>query len=151
MKLKINQKAPEFTLKNDLGDVFSQENLTGKVTVLFFYPKNFTPGCTKQACTFRDSYHIFEELGCQVLGISSDDTTSHQAFQSKYKLPFKTFPDPNNSMRKKFGVPRDLFGLIPGRVSYIFDRQGICKGIFNAQINTKGHIDFALKKAKELI
>ena len=151
MTLKQNQPAPPFCLDNEKGKTFTHQNLMGKVTVLFFYPKNFTPGCTKQACSFRDSFHSFEELGCQVVGISNDTTNSHESFQKTHNLPFLTFPDKNNALRKRFGVPRDLFGLIPGRVSYIFDQKGICKGIFNAQINTKGHIDFALKMAKELI
>jgi peroxiredoxin Q/BCP len=113
--------------------------------VIYFYPKDDTPGCTKEACSFRDSYESFQDMGARVIGISADDVASHKAFAVKYRLPFDLLSDPGNAVRKQFGVPADLFGLIPGRVTYVFDRQGVCVKVFNAQLQAEQHMTEALK------
>lgn len=148
--IKINEICPDFELYDYENKVFNKNNLFDKTTVLFFYPKNFTPGCTKEACSFRDNYSIFLELGCQVVGISGDSIDSHSKFQKKYNLPYPTYSDPKNSFRHALGLPSSLFGLIPGRTTLIFDKQTKLKGIFNSQLNTEGHIDYALKIVREI-
>ena len=149
--IKLNEKCPDFEISNQKGETFSQKHLIGKISVLFFYPKNFTPGCTKEACSFRDNYSEFKELGCQVVGISGDDPLSHQKFQEKFNLPYQTYADLKNKFRKSLVLPGNLFGLIPGRVTLIFDQKAVLKGSFVSQLNTQGHIDFALSKVKEIV
>lgn len=119
--------------------------------MLFFYPKDDTPGCTKEACAFRDAYADFVELGCEVFGISSDAAPAHEAFQQKYKLPYPLLSDTQKKVRQQFGVPSSLFGLIPGRVTYVIDLDGKVAGIFNSQTNPVGHITEALKVVRNLL
>jgi peroxiredoxin Q/BCP len=111
--------------------------------VIYFYPKDNTPGCTSQACSFRDAYQDFQDLGAEVIGVSGDSIRSHQGFQQKYKLPFILLSDENRKLRKLFGVPTALFGLIPGRVTYVFNSKGVCIYIFDS-LNAKNHITKAL-------
>ena len=145
MSLKIGDKLPKFTAIDSNGNTFDSQSFFGKSLVIYFYPKDETRVCTEQACSFRDKYEEFKELGAEVIGISSDSNKSHQKFASKHQLPFILLSDNNKKLRKLFGVPNDLFGLIPGRVTYIFNENGICIGIFNSQLDPIGHIDAALK------
>ena len=125
MSLSIGDPLPEFTLKDQNGEDFnSVDGITGQPLVLFFYPKDFTPGCTREVCDFRDQYEEFTDLGAQVIGISSDSTNSHAKFAAKYGLPFTLLSDPRAKIRKRFGIKNSLFNLLPGRETFIFDRQG---------------------------
>ncbi|MCF8221414.1 MAG: peroxiredoxin [Cryomorphaceae bacterium] len=144
--INIGDKIPAFTLQNQDGTpVDIMEFIGQKTVVLYFYPKDDTPGCTKEACSFRDQYTVFQDLGCEVIGISSDTPKAHKEFAIKYKLPFPLLADEKKEVRTLFGVPKSLFGLLPGRVTYIIDKTGIVRGIFNSQLNATQHIDEALK------
>ncbi len=144
--IQIGDKCPIFALPNQAGKIVNLSEYIGKSkVVLFFYPKDDTPGCTKEACEFRDRYTDFLAKGCVVFGISSDSEESHVGFIEKHALPYDLLSDSNKTVRKLFGVPGNLFGLIPGRVTYIIDEQGSVIGIFNSQLDPIGHIDAALK------
>jgi len=142
--MKIGQIAPDFTLPDQNRDRFNLGQHLGKgPVVVFFYPKDDSPVCTAEACAFRDKYQIFQTMGAQVIGISSDLEDSHQAFAAKHRLPFTLLTDEKGEVRDAFGVPKK-FGLIPGRVTYILDKQGIVRGISNSATNGKSHVDDAL-------
>ncbi|NCJ06760.1 redoxin domain-containing protein [Synechococcales cyanobacterium C] len=145
MAIKVGDQAPDFKLKSAQGETIQlSELLKGKPVVLFFYPKDNTPGCTKEACAFRDQYEVFQEVGAEVVGISADSEQSHQQFASAYQLPFLLLSDSQNRVRKSFGVPSTL-GILPGRVTYIINQQGTVCHLFNSQLNFQGHVDEALK------
>lgn len=147
MAIQMGDKIPEFSLKDQDGNAFSIASLIGKkVLVIYFYPKDYTPGCTKEACSFRDSYEDFKTLGAEVIGISDDSVSRHLKFSKSYKLPFILLSDHDNKVRKRFGVPSNLFGFIPGRVTYVVDKNGIVVLVFDS-MNASLHI----KKAKETI
>ncbi len=118
--------------------------------VIYFYPKDDTPGCTKEACTFRDQYEDFVAAGAQVVGISADSPESHRQFAAKYRLPFLLLSDRQNTVRSLFGVKGDLFGLIPGRVTFVADAQGIVRHVFSSQLNATRHVAEALEVIKRL-
>lgn len=150
MALTIGDKCPLFDLKNQFGETIQIEQYIGKSTlVIYFYPKDDTPGCTKEACSFRDSYEDFKTYGCEVFGISSDSMSAHKKFADKHRLTFQLLADTEKSVRKLFGVPGNLFGLIPGRVTYIIDLEGKICGIFNSQLDPVGHIKNALALVKQ--
>jgi peroxiredoxin Q/BCP len=144
--IQVGDKCPDFTLPNQVGELVNISDYIGQQKlVLFFYPKDDTPGCTKEACEFRDRYTDFLDLNCAVFGISSDTESSHVEFIQKHSLPYSLLADKEKNVRKLFGVPGNLFGLIPGRVTYIMNEKGIVIGIFNSQLDPIGHIDAALK------
>lgn len=150
--IQIGDNCPAFSLPDSQGkQIDINEYLGQKILVLFFYPKDDTPGCTKEACAFRDAYADFLDLGCEVIGISSDASQSHQAFQQKHQLPYPLLSDSQKKARQLFGVPASLFGLLPGRVTYVIGLDGKVAGIFNSQTNPVGHINEALKVAKSLL
>lgn len=150
MELKVGDKIPNFTAKNSEGNDFSIQDWIGKkVLVVYFYPKDNTPGCTTQACTFRDQYEDFKELGAEVIGISSDSISSHQKFAQQFKLPFILLSDTDKNLRKLFGVPSDLFGILPGRVTYVVDKEGIIAMVFDS-MNAKNHILKAIEAIRKL-
>ncbi len=143
--MKIGAQIPEFPLKDRNGTSISSHSFIGKKkVVVYFYPKDETKVCTAQACAFRDSFQDFLDLGCEVIGISSDSDERHQQFMSRHKLPFILVSDPQKEIRKLFGVPKDVFGLLPGRYTYIFNRDGILIKIFHAAFNANAHITTAL-------
>lgn len=149
-KLTVGDRAPEFTLSSQTGQPVSLQDFRGKQpVVLYFYPKDDTPGCTAEACAFRDQYEVFQEAGAAVLGVSGDTAESHQRFASKYQLPFTLLSDVNNQVRKLYQVPATL-GLLPGRVTYVIDREGGIRHIFNSQFNFMGHITESLAILKTL-
>ena len=142
--INIGDKIPAFTLQNQDGTPVNIMGFIGqKTVVLYFYPKDDTPGCTKEACNFRDQYTVFQDLGCEVIGISSDAPKAH-------KLPFPLLADEKKEVRTLFGVPKSFLGLLPGRVTYIIDKTGIVRGIFNSQLNATQHIEEALKVVRGL-
>ncbi|MEW6493062.1 MAG: peroxiredoxin [Cyanobacteriota bacterium] len=150
MPVQVGDTAPDFTLTSQSGEPVSLKDFIGKKSVvLYFYPKDDTPGCTAEACAFRDSYEVFKEAGAQVIGVSDDSSASHQKFATKYNLPFILVSDTGKQLRKLYGVPSTL-GLLPGRVTYVIDKSGVVRHIFNSQFNFKGHIEEALKTLKEL-
>ncbi len=151
MSLKIGDKLPSFSAKDNLGNEFESQNYIGqKPLVIYFYPKDNTPGCTAQACSFRDQYQDFTDLGAEVIGISSDSQKSHQSFTNKFKLPFILLSDSNSKIRKLFEVPTAMFGLLPGRVTYVADKTGTIVMIFDSIMATK-HIPKALAAIKKLV
>jgi thioredoxin-dependent peroxiredoxin len=115
-----------------------------KPVVLFFYPKDDTPGCTKQACAFRDDYEEFGKLDAEVIGVSSDSVDSHGRFASKHDLPFTLLSDEGGKVRKLYGV-KNSFGLFPGRVTYVIDEGGVVRHIFSSQLGVEKHVEEALQ------
>jgi len=150
MALKVGDKVPEFTAKDQHGNLFNSGDVIGKKgVVLYFYPKDDTPGCTAQACSFRDQYEDFLLLNAEVIGVSGDNEKSHQKFTQKYRLPFTLLSDSNKELRKLFGVPTNLLGLLPGRVTYVIDQNGIIRMIFDHMMAQK-HLPKALEQIKLL-
>ncbi|WJX96426.1 thioredoxin-dependent peroxiredoxin [Trifolium repens] len=149
-KVTKGSKPPPFTLKDQDGKTVSLDKFKGKPLVLYFYPADETPGCTKQACAFRDSYEKFKKAGAQVVGISGDDSASHKAFAKKYKLPFTLLSDEGNKVRKEWGVPGDFFGSLPGRETYVIDKNGVVQLVYNNQFQPEKHIDETLKLLQSL-
>ncbi|WP_320667864.1 peroxiredoxin [Prochlorococcus sp. MIT 1307] len=149
MPLKVGDHAPEFSLLDQLGNLRSNKQLKSKPLVLFFYPKDDTPGCTAEACGFRDKYDLFNLLGAEVWGVSNDNELSHRKFSEKNKLPFPLLCDVGNSVRKLFGVPKVL-GILDGRVTYIIDTKGVIRHVFNDLLNGPGHVTEALRILEEI-
>lgn len=150
MALQVGDKIPVFSSIDSNGSDFISTTIVGvKPVVLYFYPKDNTPGCTTQACGFRDQYEDFKDLGAEVIGISGDGVASHQNFSIKYKLPFILLSDSDKKIRNLFGVKPDLFGLIPGRVTYVADKNGIIQLVFDS-MNAEKHISNALEFIKKL-
>lgn len=149
MAVQLGDKIPFFTAKDSNGNSFEVRDYLGQPLVIYFYPKDDTPGCTIQACTFRDQYQDFKDLGAEVIGISSDSVESHQKFIKRYKLPFILLSDFDKKIRNAFGVPNDLFGLLPGRATYVADREGTIQLIFDST-SSKIHIQKALQILKRM-
>lgn len=142
--------APGFRLQTSIGEYVSLEDFRGKKNVVvYFYPKDFTKGCTAEACEFRDSYEEFKNLGAEVIGISGDNQKSHQGFASEHKLPFILLSDPDGSARKSYGVKKS-FGLVPGRVSFVIDKDGMVRHVFSSQSRATAHVREALAVLKSL-
>ena len=151
MNLKTGDKVPLFTLLDQHGNNFEISNLRGKqAMVIYFYPKDDTPGCTKEACSFRDEFETFTELNVAVIGISADDVDSHKKFTEKYQLPYTLLSDSDKKVRKLFGVKNSLLGILPGRVTYVIDKEGIVRFIFENQFGAEKHITESLRILKEL-
>lgn len=148
--VKVGDRAPNFTLRNQQGTSVSLGDFLGqKPVVVYFYPKDDTPGCTAESCSFRDSYEQFTDLGAEVIGISADSPDSHANFARKYNLPFVLLSDPGSQVRTQYGVPPTFF-LIPGRVTYIIDKAGIVQHIFDSQFAFNAHVEEALKVLRTL-
>ena len=131
--MQIGDKVPEFSLLDQNGTKRTNNDLKTPL-VLFFYPKDDTPGCTIEVCGFRDKYDLFKVLGAQVWGVSNGSSSSHLAFANKNKLQYPLLFDKNDLLRKAFKVPKVL-GLVDGRVTYVIDRNGIIKHIFRDLLN----------------
>jgi peroxiredoxin Q/BCP len=146
----IGDPAPEFTLPTQTGDQVSLHDLLEQgVVVLFFYPKDDTYGCTREACAFRDAYDVFTEAGARVVGVSSDSVDSHDSFARKHSLPFTLLADAGGELRRRYGVPTTL-GFLAGRVTYVIDRQGVIRHMFSSQTQLNGHVQGALAVVREL-
>jgi peroxiredoxin Q/BCP len=149
-KVQVGDPAPDFTLPSITGKAVSLSDFIGqKDIVLYFYPKDNTSGCVAEACAFRDSYEVFKDAGAEVIGVSSDSEESHQSFAREHRLPFILLSDVGGKVRKLYGVP-STFGLLPGRVTYILDKQGIVRHIFSATFAPQKHVDEALKALQTL-
>ncbi len=149
-QLSVNDKFPAVSLANQDGETVNLADYTGKPLVVYFYPKNDTPGCTAEACTFRDQFADFTDAGATVFGISGDSPKSHKRFQEKHRLPFTLLSDKGNTFRKQLGIKGTLFGLIPGRVTYIIDKEGTVKHVFTSQFDAERHVSEALNILKEM-
>ena len=148
--IQIGDISPDFTLKSQTGAAITLSNFIGKKNiVLYFYPKDETRGCTAQACSFRDNYEIFKELGAEVIGVSSDNMDSHQKFSKHHQLPFILLSDIDKKVRNMYGVSSTL-RLIPGRVTFIIDKKGIIQHIFSSQFRPRKHITEAIEVLKTL-
>lgn len=151
MSIKKGDKCPAFSLQNQHGETIAINDLIGsKNLVIYFYPKDKTSGCTRQACSFRDSYQVFSDLDCEIIGISSDSVRSHQEFSESYQLKFNLLADVGDQVRNLFGVPESFFGLIKGRVTYIVDKKGIVQYVFRSQVNGTRHVKNAVKFLKDM-
>ena len=149
-KVNVGDKAPDFELVKPDGSLFRlKDQLKEKNVVLYFYPKDNTPGCTKQACEFRDQYEVFKEHDAEVVGISGDSAHSHETFEKSHRLPFVLLSDKGNQVRNLFGVPRK-FGIIPGRVTYVIDKNGVVRYIFNSMTKPLEHVKNALDVLKSI-
>ncbi len=150
-KIKIGQQAPEFSLQDQHGNQVALSDFLGeKHVVLYFYPKDETPGCTKEACTFRDRYEDFLEAGAEVIGVSADSVASHQKFATGRNLPFVLLSDPDKRVASQYGVKASLFGLLPGRETFVISCEGQIIHHFSSQLQIDPHITEALEKIKEL-
>lgn len=147
--LAAGDKAPPIALPDQDGNERRSDQLEGKALVLFFYPKDDTPGCTMEACAFRDSYADLQAMGAEVWGVSGDDAASHQRFASRHNLPFPLLVDRGNGLRKAFGVPAVL-GLLPGRVTYVIDGEGVIRHVFNNLLDGPAHRREAIDALRQL-
>lgn len=150
-ELEVGDTIPIFTLKDQDNNDFDIDKYRGvKSMIIYFYPKDDTPGCIKEACSFRDEFEVFTDLNVEVIGISADNVASHKKFAEKYRLPFILLADTKNKVRKLFGVPSSLMGLLPGRVTYVINKNGIIAHIFNSQFGAEKHITESLSILKEI-
>jgi peroxiredoxin Q/BCP len=150
-EIKIGSTVPEFSLPDQNGKMFDINTVAGKKNlVIYFYPKDDTPGCTAEACSFRDQFEVFDKADAVIIGISGQSVESHKEFALKHRLSFTLLSDEENKIRKLFGVPTNFLGLLPGRVTYIADKTGKVIYIFNSQTNATKHVDEALRILKEL-
>ena len=142
-------RAPLIALLDGDGVERRSDALQGKPLVLFFYPKDDTPGCTAEVCAFRDSYADLQALGAEVWGVSGDDASSHQRFASRHSVPFPLLVDSGNTLRQAFGVP-SVFGLLPGRVTYVIDGEGVIRHVFNNLLDGAAHRQEAIDALRRL-
>lgn len=149
-RVAVGDRAPDFALPNASGEIVKLSDFAGKRNVvLYFYPKDETRGCTAEACSFRDNYEVFKEAGAEVIGVSSDSEASHASFASHHRLPFILLSDRGSAARKAYGVQATM-GIIPGRVTYVIDKQGIVRHVFVSMANIGGHINGALEALRAL-
>ncbi len=146
--IKIGAQLPVFSLTSQNGDLISIDQYFGKPFILYFYPKDDTPGCTAEACSFRDAYAELRGLEAEVVGVSADSPSSHMSFAKRYDLPFVLLSDEKNEVRKLLGVPGSMFGFLPGRVTYVIDKNGKVKHVFESQLQASKHVKEALELLK---
>jgi peroxiredoxin Q/BCP len=143
-RVEVGDFAPDFELPSQSGERVRLSDLwKDRVVVLYFYPKDETPGCTREACAFRDSYQVFKDAGAEVIGVSSDSVESHGGFASRHGLPFVLLSDEGARVRRRYGV-RSTLGLLPGRVTYVIDRDGVVRQVFSSQLDAERHVGEAL-------
>lgn len=150
MNVSIGDQAPEFEATSHDGQVIRLSDYRNeRVVVLFFYPKDGTPVCTREACAFRDAYEDFTKAGAVVIGVSADSEKKHQSFAATNRLPFHLVSDRDGSLRRLFGVPKTM-GFLPGRVTYVIDKAGVVRLLFNSQMSAEGHVEEAMKVVRDL-
>jgi peroxiredoxin Q/BCP len=147
--LAPGDRAPLIAVKDATGIERRSDELAGQALVLFFYPKDDTPGCTMEACAFRDSLADFQGLGAQVWGVSGDDAASHQRFAARHQLSFPLLVDQGNTLRRAFGVP-NVLGFLPGRVTYVIDGEGVIRHVFNNLLDGAAHRREALEAVRRI-
>lgn len=150
--MELQQQAPDFTLENEKGEMVSLSDFKGKNVVLYFYPKDMTPGCTTEACYFRDAYEDFSELNAVILGVSMDDANRHTKFIEKHGLPFSLLVDPDHAVAEKYGVwvlkkmyGREYMGI--ERSTFLINEAGIIIGEWR-KVKVKNHIQQVLSTLK---
>jgi peroxiredoxin Q/BCP len=147
--LNVGDKAPDFALQDQNGGMFKFSEMVGKkAIVLYFYPKDFTPGCTEEAYAFRDKYEVFEDAGAEVIGVSSDSVESHRRFAKELNLPYTLLSNPGGEARRLYGATS--VGGIPGRVTFVIDKSGTIRTTFSSQFQPTKHIQEALQVIKEI-
>ena len=149
MALKIGDNLPEFSLYNQSNELILSTSFKNKFLIIFFYPKDDSPGCTKEVCSFRDSYSELKNIDTEIIGISSDSITNHQKFAKNFYINYNLLSDYKKKVRKLFGVPKSFFVLLPGRVTYIFDQNRKLLKIINSQFDINSHITISKKIIKE--
>ena len=149
-RVGVGDRAPDFELPSSAsGNVRLRGLIGSKTVVLYFYPRDGTPGCTAEACSFRDGYEAFVEAGAEVVGVSSDSAESHRGFAAKNSLPFVLLSDEGGAVRKLYGVPSTL-GLFPGRVTYVIDKGGTVRHVFSSQLGATRHVEEAMNVVRAL-
>jgi peroxiredoxin Q/BCP len=149
--MQVGNPAPDFELPAAGGKSVRLSDFRGKKTVvLYFYPKDETPGCTIEACKFRDDYEDFVAAGAEVIGVSDDSVTSHDAFASKHRLPFVLVSDAGGKVRGQYGVKASFGGILKGRSTFVIDRDGVIRNRFDSQVRLGRHVDDALELVKKL-
>ena len=149
-KFTLGEEAPDFTLRDQNGNLVSLSDYREKSNVvLFFYPKDFSSGCTAEVCGFRNNYEAFTNMDAVVIGVSGDSVESHKRFLDKHILPFTLLSDPKRKIQFQYGATK-AFGIFPGRYTFIIDKGGVIRRIFTSEINMKIHIDEALKGLSEI-
>lgn len=149
-RVKVGDRAPDFTLPSNTGENITISKFLGKKNlVIFFYPMDESPVCSREAEAFRDKYEAFKELDAEVIGISSQSVESHNAFASHHSLPFILLSDSDNAVRKLLGVSA-MLGVVPGRVTFVIDKKGVVKYMFSSQLQPARHADEALCALKRI-
>ena len=149
-RIDTGDDAPDVELSTRGGERIRLTDYSGKqAVVVFFYPKDGSPVCTKEACAFRDAYEDFVEAGAVVIGVSGDSAAQHQAFAANHRLPFVLVSDSDGKARRAFGVPKSM-GLLPGRVTYVIDQEGIVRHIFSSQFAADRHVKEALEAIRKM-
>ena len=149
-KVDVGSLAPDFALPSQSGEVVSLKHfLRSRPVVLFFYPKDDSPGCTRQACAIRDDHEEFTELDAEVIGISSDPAASHERFAKKHDLPFTLLSAAEGRVRRLYKVA-STFGLFPGRVTYVIDKEGVVRHVFSSQLGITRHVEEALRALRAI-
>ena len=149
MALTVGDSVPSINLEDHEGNSRAIGERNGTPLVLFFYPTDETPGCTAEACGFRDSHQELQQLGAQVWGVSGDDLVSHRRFAERHQLPFPLLSDSDQRLRRAFGVPKTL-GLLPSRVTYVIDGQGVIRHVFNNLLDGPAHVREAMQVLRSL-
>jgi peroxiredoxin Q/BCP len=144
-QIKPGDKLPHFIMMDESRNPVDVSSFTGKYLVLYFYPKDDTPGCIKEAQSFCESFTELVEAGAFVVGVSSDSPRSHAQFKKKYNIPYSLLADTGGEFRKLMGVPSNFLGLLPGRVTYIFNPEGYLIHIFDSQFSPEKHVKEALR------
>ena len=146
--LKVGDVAPDFTLPDqDKKNVSLKDYIGKKIVVLYFYPKDFTSGCTAEACAFRDSYEVFTDAGAEVIGVSADSPESHVKFRAEHHLPFTLLSDEKREVSRLYGIGK-ILGLFSVRTTFVMDKTGVVRHIFSSQ-DAKKHIDEAIRIVNE--
>jgi len=146
MAVIVGELAPDFTLEDQNGQSFHLNSILGTESIiLYFYPKDETPGCVKEACGFRDNFKEFENLNYRIIGISKDSVDSHAKFAKHHNLPYTLLSDSSKTVVNLYGVESSLLGLLPGRKTFVIDKNGVVTHIFDYQFKAKQHVADALK------
>jgi len=149
--LRIGERVPLFELPDQDGRTIRFASLLGQgPIVLYFYPKDYTPRCTAQACSFRDADEAFAAAGAVILGISSDTVESHRSFANHHGLRFRLLSDEGSKVRQLFGIPKQLLGFLEGRVTLVIDREGVVRHRFDSMLRTGRHVEEALQMVQRL-
>ena len=155
MALQIGEKMPSFQVVDEAGKSVTEKDMAGKKTVIYFYPKDSTPGCTAEACNIRDNYHVFLAQGYQVYGVSKDSVASHVRFKEKYELPFPLIADVNHELLETMGAwgEKNMYGkktMGTIRTTFIINEEGIIEKIFSGkQVKTKEHANQIIENREE--